>query len=51
MVDLTNTPLGNIYRGMVPGVLIGLGMMFGLVLFARRDNLPVMETISRWPNS
>jgi tripartite ATP-independent transporter DctM subunit len=45
---LTNTSVGQLFiGGMVPGVLIGLGMMFVISIIARRDNLPVMEKISR----
>ncbi len=45
---LTNTSVGQLFiGGMVPGILIGLGMMFVISIIARRDNLPVMEKISR----
>lgn len=45
---LTNTSVGDLFiGGMLPGLLIGFGMMFVIGLIARRDNLPVMEKISR----
>ncbi|EOW9344657.1 TRAP transporter large permease [Vibrio diazotrophicus] len=45
---LTNTSVGDLFiGGMLPGVLIGFGMMFVIGLIARRDNLPVMDKISR----
>jgi C4-dicarboxylate transporter, DctM subunit len=45
---LTNTSVGQLFiGGMVPGVLIGLGMMFVISIIARRDNLPMMDKISR----
>ena len=30
-----------------PGLLIGFGMMFVVSYYAKRDNLPVMERVSR----
>ena len=45
---LTNTSVGQLFiGGMVPGVLIGLGMMFVISIIAKRDNLPKAEKISR----
>ncbi len=45
---LTNTSVGDLFiGGMLPGILIGFGMMFVIGIFARRDNLPVMDKISR----
>lgn len=45
---LTNTSVGDLFiGGMLPGILIGFGMMFVIGLIARRDNLPVMDKISR----
>ncbi|MGO2355494.1 MAG: TRAP transporter large permease [Marinomonas foliarum] len=45
---LTNTSVGQLFiGGMIPGVLIGLGMMFVISIIAKRDNLPKAETISR----
>ena len=45
---LTNTSVGQLFiGGMVPGILIGLGMMFVISIIAKRDNLPMMEKISR----
>lgn len=45
---LTNTSVGDLFiGGMLPGLLIGFGMMFVIGLIARRDNLPVMDKISR----
>ncbi|NLQ17704.1 TRAP transporter large permease [Marinomonas sp. M1K-6] len=45
---LTNTSVGQLFiGGMIPGVLIGLGMMFVISLIAKRDNLPKAEKISR----
>lgn len=45
---LTNTSVGQLFiGGMLPGVLIGFGMMFVIGLIARRDNLPIMEKITR----
>ena len=45
---LTNTSVGQLFiGGMVPGILIGLGMMFVISVIAKRDNLPKAEKISR----
>ncbi|QRV22920.1 TRAP transporter large permease [Marinomonas foliarum] len=45
---LTNTSVGQLFiGGMIPGVLIGLGMMFVISIIAKRDNLPKAEKISR----
>ncbi|MFQ3175601.1 MAG: tripartite ATP-independent transporter DctM subunit [Psychromonas sp.] len=45
---LTNTSVGALFvGGMLPGLLIGVGMMFVISRIARRDNLPVMERVSR----
>lgn len=45
---LTNTSVGELFiGGMLPGLLIGFGMMFVIGIIARRDNLPVMDKISR----
>lgn len=45
---LTNTSVGQLFiGGMLPGILIGFGMMFVIGIIARRDNLPIMEKITR----
>lgn len=45
---LTNTSVGQLFiGGMIPGVLIGLGMMFVISRIAVRDNLPAMPKISK----
>ncbi|BFM50680.1 TRAP transporter large permease [Marinomonas sp. THO17] len=45
---LTNTSVGQLFiGGMIPGVLIGLGMMFVISRIAIRDNLPAMPKISK----
>jgi len=39
---LTNTPISKLFLGgMVPGILIGLGMMLLISIFARKRNYPV----------
>nr|WP_086939521.1 TRAP transporter large permease [Thaumasiovibrio occultus] len=45
---LTNTSVGSLFiGGIVPGLLIGFGMMAVVSYYAKRDNLPVMERVSR----
>lgn len=45
---LTNTSVGSLFiGGIIPGLLIGFGMMFVISYYAKRDNLPVMERVSR----
>ncbi len=45
---LTNTSVGQLFiGGMIPGILIGLGMMVVIGIIAKRDNLPVMEQVTR----
>ncbi|MFV0450465.1 MAG: TRAP transporter large permease [Vibrio sp.] len=45
---LTNTSVGQLFvGGMIPGILIGLGMMVVIGFIAHRDNLPVMEQVTR----
>jgi len=45
---LTNTSVGQLFiGGMIPGLLIGFGMMAVISYFAKRDNLPVVGKVSR----
>lgn len=44
---LTNTSVGDLFiGGMIPGLLIGFGMMFVISYYAKRDDLPVMGSVS-----
>ena len=45
---LTNTSVGALFiGGLVPGLLIGLGMLLVIWYLAKRDNLPIADKISR----
>ncbi|MCJ2375530.1 TRAP transporter large permease [Vibrio sp. ZSDZ34] len=45
---LTNTSVGALFiGGLIPGLLIGLGMLLVIWYLAKRDNLPVADRISR----
>ena len=45
---LTNTSVGSLFiGGIIPGLLIGFGMMLLISYYAKRDNLPVMDHVSR----
>ncbi|PSJ45269.1 C4-dicarboxylate ABC transporter permease [Zobellella endophytica] len=45
---LTNTSVGQLFiGGLLPGLLIGFGMMAMISYFARKDGLPVADKVSR----